>query len=333
METIKNFATQRVTPVDNNATNALNNNDNTQATSKDHSMRNAAFAGVGGLILGAIGTTLVSATTAETTEETVDQVEEPVAAEQWQDGEIKVASGVTDEMSFGEAFAAAREEVGTGGVFEWKGNLYGTYTEAEWNAMTPEEQDAWGDHFNWEQIDTETKEPEDTNETEQSAETGTETEPATEDEPESTVDQEAETATDSEADMQINRVVEDNTEGYGYAEGTYNGHQAVLLDADNDGIVDYAVVDVNDNNDIDEGEIVDLRESGISLREVAEENNLEVEVYGDAETEVVVDETEVDETEVVYEDDETQVDEDFDTDMDDEDIMEDDDEIIDIDDI
>ena len=46
---------------------------------------------------------------------------------EWADAEINVATGVTDEMSFGEAFAAARAEVGAGGAFEWRGEVYNTY--------------------------------------------------------------------------------------------------------------------------------------------------------------------------------------------------------------
>lgn len=43
---------------------------------------------------------------------------------------------VDDDMSFGEAFAAAREQVGAPGVFEWHGNTYGTYYAEEWNEMS-----------------------------------------------------------------------------------------------------------------------------------------------------------------------------------------------------
>jgi len=42
-----------------------------------------------------------------------------------------VATSVNDEMSFSEAFANAREELGPGGVFEWNGQLYGTFYEDE----------------------------------------------------------------------------------------------------------------------------------------------------------------------------------------------------------
>ena len=45
-----------------------------------------------------------------------------------------------DSMSFGHAFAAAREATGPGGFFEWRGNLYNTYTKEEWDGLSEEEQ-------------------------------------------------------------------------------------------------------------------------------------------------------------------------------------------------
>lgn len=51
---------------------------------------------------------------------------------------LRVAE-VDQNLSFGRAFAAARAEVGPGGVFHWHGNIYNTYTAEEWNSMTPAE--------------------------------------------------------------------------------------------------------------------------------------------------------------------------------------------------
>ena len=39
--------------------------------------------------------------------------------------------GIYDDMSFSEAFAAARKAQGPGGEFEWHGKLYGTYLKGE----------------------------------------------------------------------------------------------------------------------------------------------------------------------------------------------------------
>lgn len=45
---------------------------------------------------------------------------------------------VNDEMSFGEAFAAARAAYGPGAEFEWHGNTYHTYTKEEVDAQNVE---------------------------------------------------------------------------------------------------------------------------------------------------------------------------------------------------
>ncbi len=63
--------------------------------------------------------------------------------------EVSFANDVNDDMSFNEAFAAARAEVGAGGAFEWRGNIYGTYYADEWNNMSDDEKDAFGRSFDF----------------------------------------------------------------------------------------------------------------------------------------------------------------------------------------
>ncbi len=46
---------------------------------------------------------------------------------------------VGSDLSFSEAFEAAREDVGPGGIFVWQGKVYSTYYAEEWEAMTPTE--------------------------------------------------------------------------------------------------------------------------------------------------------------------------------------------------
>lgn len=48
-------------------------------------------------------------------------------------------SVVNDDMSFGEAFAAARAAYGPGSVFEWRGNVYHTNTKEEVEAQNNDE--------------------------------------------------------------------------------------------------------------------------------------------------------------------------------------------------
>lgn len=72
---------------------------------------------------------------------------------------MDVASGVDDSMSFNQAFAAARHEVGPGGLFEWHGNTYGTYYANEWNAMSADDKaQYWADvHHTTAQLNSESE--------------------------------------------------------------------------------------------------------------------------------------------------------------------------------
>ena len=90
-----------------------------------------------GILLGAIGTRAVDQLDASLyQEESGDNSETDTSGE----ADIPIYSDapmahVSNRMSFDEAFAAARSEVGPGGVFVWRGGIYGTYYETEWDAM------------------------------------------------------------------------------------------------------------------------------------------------------------------------------------------------------
>ncbi len=45
-------------------------------------------------------------------------------------------ANVNDEMTFNEAFKAARNEVGPGGCFKWHGEMHSTYTHEEWGSAS-----------------------------------------------------------------------------------------------------------------------------------------------------------------------------------------------------
>lgn len=50
--------------------------------------------------------------------------------------EVAIAHNVNEAMTFDQAFAAARDEVGSGGVFSWHGEVYNTFYKEEWNALS-----------------------------------------------------------------------------------------------------------------------------------------------------------------------------------------------------
>lgn len=49
---------------------------------------------------------------------------------------IDIAGGINDNMTFEEAYNAAREEVGPSGIFSWHGEVYNTYTVEEWQGLS-----------------------------------------------------------------------------------------------------------------------------------------------------------------------------------------------------
>lgn len=75
------------------------------------------------------------------TEEYIEEEEPVVSAAVNEPAEddpdlLDVATSVDDSMSFSQAFAAARHEVGSGGMFIWHGNTYNTFYAEEWNSMS-----------------------------------------------------------------------------------------------------------------------------------------------------------------------------------------------------
>jgi len=54
--------------------------------------------------------------------------------------DARFATSVDDGMSFSEAFAMARNEIGAGGFFNWQDNSYSTFTAEEWHNADPAEQ-------------------------------------------------------------------------------------------------------------------------------------------------------------------------------------------------
>ena len=165
---------------------------------------------------------------------------------------------VDDSMSFSEAFADAREQVGPGGVFEWHGKVYGTYYKEEWNNMSPEERSEWQSHIDYNEVlSSNTYEDEDF---EAEEELGTAT----------VVDTE-----ESEADNEVHVVgiaVQDNGQGgiATIANIEIDGNAGILVDVETDGTIDLLGFDENTDGEIGHDEVYDMSDSGIATSDIVE---------------------------------------------------------------
>lgn len=121
-----------------------------------------------------------------------------------------------DDMSFADAFAAARAELGPGHTFTWHGAVFSTYTADEWAAMneTQHQQHVAQGHPDYAA---------------------------------SQVNSDVLVAQDAAADQPDVRVT-------GYSE--YQGHLVVGLDVDGDRTADFAVVDADDSGDLSRPDVV-----------------------------------------------------------------------------
>ncbi len=224
-------------------------------------------AGLGsGILVGSLATLLSSGTTDP-------EAEQPGGGElshpEWTDGHVDVATSVNDSMSFGEAFAAARAEVGAGGVFEWHGNIYSTFTAEEWSSMTPAERDEYGSHFSWHSSHHDTADNHSGHGGHDDVVAQHDGQPAQHHEPNAPGNDPnvhpAGNTTDDDVDIQVLGVTHDDETGANIGTAVIGGHQAVFVDADNDHVFDVLAVDVNDNGSVDEGEMVDISENNITV--------------------------------------------------------------------
>ena len=166
-----------------------------------------------------------------------------------------------DDMSFREAFEAARAELGAGGVCRWHGNIYNTYTADEWNAKTAEEQDAFAEQVGAE-VSADKVETAELTKEEVKEETDTDVRIVSGNDKDATASSVGEQTVESD---------DDDVRVLGYGEVTLkdghnvtvqeleiNGRRVAVVDVDQDGEADYAMADLNQNQQMDEGEVIDL---------------------------------------------------------------------------
>lgn len=190
---------------------------------------------------------------------------------------------VDDSASFSEAFADARAQVGAGGVFEWHGKVYNTFTQEEWNNMSQAERAEWQSQVDYDDVIDTAQASVHTATPHHVTEAHVEEAPQAEvahaegqEVPEnaSYIDEAAPEVTASAADDSevhvIGVAVQDNGQG-GMATiaGLQSGDDmAMLIDVDTDGTVDYVVHDDNGDGQITQDEWHDVSSDGMNTAQV-----------------------------------------------------------------
>ena len=185
-------------------------------------------------------------------------------------GEVQMATGVNDDMSFNEAFAAARAEVGAGGVFEWHGNIYGTYYKDEWDSMTAEQRDAFGQSVGGYSAST-ADAGHDTMAQHQETQTTAPAETVTAETEHIPADDVVVVESDytSEPDVQVLGMVYDDESGANVGAMSVDGQEVYLIDVDPEspgvGEFDFIAADLNNDGQISDDEIVDIQDQHIDV--------------------------------------------------------------------
>ena len=168
---------------------------------------------------------------------------------------VEVASNVNDGMSFSEAFASARAEVGPGGVFVWNGNVYSTYYEEEWDNMTDEQKEEFSDalHNTASSATEQSSTPEYANNYHEASnvEGGVQV-----------VSDEIVETEDGQV-VRVTGVVVDGHYGEVYDYDNDGQADAALIDTNDDGRPDLAMVDENGDGYISEVEVYSMGDSGM----------------------------------------------------------------------
>lgn len=247
----------------------------TETTGRSNSRKNGGAAkfgyAAGGGVAGAATSSAFSQNTSGDEEPLKTDIAEDdgvLVAEPEPDGEILETSTfapiahVSDEMTFAEAFSDARHQVGDGGVFEWRGHVYGTYYANEWNDMSAAERADFNSRVDY-----------DAAHIEHEAYYGHQ-------EPPSKID------VDPEPPVKVNSIqladCEFGKDGKAIiAELDMNGQPAVLFDLNQDGHFDLLITDLDENGILDENDIADISEWNIELNDLTSICDEPVEVYLD----------------------------------------------------
>ncbi len=238
--------------------------DNLQKTEKSNGVWKKVAMGAGvGLVFGT-GATILSTATAANKESNEDvpaeDNQETGSQSSFVGGDVAVASSVNDDMTFAEAFAGAREEVGSGGVFEWHGNVYSTYTAEEWDSMAPDHQSEYTQSVS---VSTEEQQPQ--------QEEPIADKPAT--------DGDVDVIGTDEPEVEVLGVTHDTENDINVGGMLIDGQEVVLIDVDNDQAFDLMAVDENSDNLLSENEILDISDMNLTVNDLGGFNDAGNNLY------------------------------------------------------
>ena len=258
-------------------TETFDNKDNAAKGEKSIWKKVAVGAG-SGILLGSAATLLSASAPLGHAEGENAEEEGSETHPEWTDGEVPVASSVSDDMSFSEAFTTARTEVGSGGVFEWHGNIYSTFTEDEWNGMTAEQRDEYGSHFSWHSDNSSTETASSTH-----SSTSSHSAHATDEVEVSEVTQASHTeevaVVDVDPEVEVLGVVHDEESGANIAGLAVDGQEVVLIDVNGDETFDVMGADVNGDQQLSQDEIVDISGQNLTVNDLGGISNPDGSLY------------------------------------------------------
>ena len=236
----------------------VENEENPQVANDSKKKANWKMIGLGGatgILMGAGAIYAADAMAADVNDDSnVGATDDNSGASQQHGGaEVKV-SNVAPGQSFSEAFAEARAEVGPGGVFHWRGGIYNTFTKEEWDAMSDEQKHDFAESVRPEisanNVHVDPHHPQ------------AHVVPDTpHDDPAINVNiEELHVHVDDDDDVHIvtplgSEEVEDVAHVDHY---DVDGHHGLVVDYYDEDKHDIAVVDLNDNEDLDDGEAIDI---------------------------------------------------------------------------
>lgn len=258
---------------------------NSTQVSEKKDRKGKSVAAAGGFVAGAAvgaGVSAAASTTSEGLETPIDTKEEIVTEETPETPAPEQAILANDEGiryahveadNFNEAYAQARAQVGPGGVFDYNGRIYSTYTAEEWNEMSAEERAEYqGKIFE----NAPAPQHHSTSNTAAATEVADHQEQihveATPEKPEA-VPANAEMIAAEPVDNEIRILgVETVQNDYGQIMNVAlvecEGDQALLVDVDNNGSIDVFIHDDNVDGRIQESEIHDISDAGLEVADL-----------------------------------------------------------------